>query len=1181
MARQESVSKLLYYPTPGTQVQLIASWFTNPTRSRLVDPCCGEGEALSLLKDLIAGNAETWGIELSPQRAEKAAKLLDKVLPTSFYDAQWWDRSASLIFLNPPYDWSDQRDEQGKRERHEKLFITRTVKRLVPGGHVVVIIPQSQLLDEQLARTITGWYENLMIFRFAGDEFDQFKQVIIIGTRRPAYHAPTDLQVELVTNCGKVPLVEIYPGDGRYIIPPTPEENTFRFIPVTSEALASLTSQCNPLVTHDWTRLTHVRPIGAPIHPVLQEKIGHVAMELSSGDVGVIRIETEEGPALAKGTLVKQAIRTEEIKCGEDGQASKNITELEKLATHISITRPDGDITTITTASEVAEFMTKHGSAIADALLMRNTPIYDFKPTKREWDITTKIAKGLPALPGRKERGLFPMQAHLAIATARELRIHHHGLMNCDMGFGKTATAIATAELINEWPILVMCPDHMVEKWRRDIERVSNTADPIKAMIVDTAARAGASWFETEFRPEAERLFCTIAKYERIQVEPVEGQHEGRRIRALVQGLDGNQDKLLKWMSQHKLTPKLIKLAFVQGDPGNMPARVVEFNDRDAYTLVDFFQDYDSGKLGRKAAVVCAFDPAKHDSGFVPVTVLATRRIPNNDGQMESKRVPTCPQCGAWIVDPEQRQCRNVITGRVKMQDGTYKPHSHPCGAFLHQMTRWRRTGIAHLVATKYVHRIKLYIADEIHKCKSGDTDIGTADGRFISSIKYSIALTGTLFGGAASSLFYILYRRSRGIRTTYDFKDGHNLWVDHYGIWERKWTERENDKGPRGVTTGIKRFQVRSTEKPGISPSVIRHILPQVIFGKITDLGYELPGLQEQIISVAMSARQAEQYDSADSYLLDLAKRELAVHHDMAYVSAWFSTVRSRPNSAFRDEQAICRGSILMELPAVVNDNQPLPKETKLAEIVQENMAHNRKTLVFAEQTATRDIRPRLEVMLRQLAPSARVGILNSTLKPKKRERWIENNAPALDVLIVNPKLVETGLDLVMFQEIVFFEITYSLYTLWQAMRRVWRLGQAKTVRTTFLVYKGTVEQAALDIMGTKMKYAMMLYGDNASGVLVDDSGDDDIERMMIAQALEGKTYESLGDLNHLFTTDEQRPAMDITDSPMGSPTAVSPRMPTLDPEPALKTWAAMQNFVPLKKVRKVTVNTAQVSMF
>jgi len=51
------------------------------------------------------------------------------------------------------------------------------------------------------------------------------------------------------------------------------------------------------------------------------------------------------------------------------------------------------------------------------------------------------------------------------------------------------------------------------------------------------------------------------------------------------------------------------------------------------------------------------------------------------------------------------------------------------------------------------------------------------------------------------------------------------------------------------------------------------------------------------------------------------------------------------------------------------------------------------------------------------------------------------------------------TGLDLVMFSDLIFYEVTTSLYTLWQAMRRVWRLGQNKEVNVTFLSYADTME--------------------------------------------------------------------------------------------------------------------------
>ena len=46
-------------------------------------------------------------------------------------------------------------------------------------------------------------------------------------------------------------------------------------------------------------------------------------------------------------------------------------------------------------------------------------------------------------------------------------------------------------------------------------------------------------------------------------------------------------------------------------------------------------------------------------------------------------------------------------------------------------------------------------------------------------------------------------------------------------------------------------------------------------------------------------------------------------------------------------------------------------------------------------------------------------------------RFAWVNRHAPGLDALICNPKLVETGLDLVHFSTVVFFEMDYDYLTL------------------------------------------------------------------------------------------------------------------------------------------------------
>jgi hypothetical protein len=231
------------------------------------------------------------------------------------------------------------------------------------------------------------------------------------------------------------------------------------------------------------------------------------------------------------------------------------------------------------------------------------------------------------------------------------------------------------------------------------------------------------------------------------------------------------------------------------------------------------------------------------------------------------------------------------------------------------------------------------------------------------------------------------------------------------------------------------------------------KHSVSQPIF---MDLGYALPPLSEEIIRVEMGPELKEHYRRMDEDLRNFAAQQLAAHKDSRWFSVWWNAVLRRPNSAFRDEMATLEGEEGFELPAVVNGSNPhdlLPKEAKLIELTQRNMSTGRRTLVFVEQTASRDIRPRLQSVLEANLNGLRVATLSSSLAPTKREAWLRTVGPTLDVLLVNPRLVRTGLDLIMFSDIIFFELTYSLCTLWQAMRRVSKLGQSNPVTTTFLV--------------------------------------------------------------------------------------------------------------------------------
>ena len=105
--------KMGYYPTPVEVVRTIATWFDSAegAQGRLLDPCAGKGEAARILGALL--NCQTWGAELSPVRAEEAAKVMDKLFPVAWETTSLTNESITVLFLNTPYDW--ERSEKGQK----------------------------------------------------------------------------------------------------------------------------------------------------------------------------------------------------------------------------------------------------------------------------------------------------------------------------------------------------------------------------------------------------------------------------------------------------------------------------------------------------------------------------------------------------------------------------------------------------------------------------------------------------------------------------------------------------------------------------------------------------------------------------------------------------------------------------------------------------------------------------------------------------------------------------------------------------------------------------------------------------------------------------------------------------------------------------------------------------------
>ena len=139
------------------------------------------------------------------------------------------------------------------------------------------------------------------------------------------------------------------------------------------------------------------------------------------------------------------------------------------------------------------------------------------------------------------------------------------------------------------------------------------------------------------------------------------------------------------------------------------------------------------------------------------------------------------------------------------------------------------------------------------------------------------------------------------------------------------------------------------------------------------------------------------------------------------------------------------------------------------------------------------------------------------------RREEWIARHAPGLDAVISHPRLVETGLDLFdkggrhNFPTLCFYETGYNLFTLRQASRRSWRIGQNQACRIVYFHYEGTMQERAMALMGKKLTAAQALEGTFSSEGLAAMAGEDANIEMALARSLVSRMDE--GDARRFWT--------------------------------------------------------------
>ena len=540
------------------------------------------------------------------------------------------------------------------------------------------------------------------------------------------------------------------------------------------------------------------------------------------------------------------------------------------------------------------------------------------------------------ALP-RLLRTPLGAQADAIRGAALSLKAHRGTTVVGEMGTGKTFIGAAAAYMAGFQRILVICPPHLVPKWKREVEQ---TVPGVRAAVVESIT-------------DLERLRFSIGS-----------------------------GPLFAVMSREKA-----KLSYRW-----------------------------------KAAVIERWATSRG-------------RLIREEETGEPFRVPCCPTCTAQVVDKDG----------VPLTDKDLNRRKHTCDGCGSPLWQADRSGPARYPLSDYVKRhmrgfFDLLIGDEVHEFKSRGSAQGIAAGTLAEACGKSLSLTGTLLGGYASTIFHLLYRFSPEIRTEFGRSDEHR-WIQRYGFEEVSIGKPDDDALEDGRNSRRRKYRKTVRERPGLVPSALFHIIHNTVFLRLSDVASGLPDYDEQILLSSMDTEEDTRsgsgtgstgYSQRSAYnkVFEELKKELSKAlkaGSKRLLATYLQSLLAYPDGCTRGETVFDprSGDVIVQVPPL-SEEKLYPKEKALIDLVAAERLAGRRVLVYVTHTGTRDITGRMEDILTR--HGFRVAVMKAdAVAPNKREKWVADRVKqGIDVLICHPRLVQTGLDLIDFQTLCWYEAEF-----------------------------------------------------------------------------------------------------------------------------------------------------------
>ncbi|MCF5806336.1 MULTISPECIES: SNF2-related protein [Pseudomonas syringae group] len=728
----------------------------------------------------------------------------------------------------------------------------------------------------------------------------------------------------------------------------------------------------------------------------------------------------------------------------------------------------------------LTEFIEEFGEELLESLNRSNPPVYaGIDNPARQW-----VLEGLKRQP-------FPAQAQVVQAIAALLLDQNEqaGIINAEMGTGKTMMAIALAAVMHGAGYrrtMVISPPHLVYKWRREILETIPDARVWVLNGPDTLVK--------------------LLKLRDQQGDTYDGRQEFF-ILGRVRMRMGFHWRLAFWQRRASGGRSLAACP----DCG----RLLQDQEGNLITAEEFQREERRRRCEHcDAALWTLMRPGKSDGGSRRNTILKSMcRIPTI-GPVRAERL-----LSDFGEDFLASMLLDNVSEFINLMDAK--------GNFIfsdRQAKRMERAmaniefgfGEGGYQPTEFIKRylpegfFDLLVVDEGHEYKNSGSAQGQAMGVLAAKARKTVLLTGTLMGGYADDLFYLLFR----ILTRRMIEDGYQpnargsmapaamSFMRDHGVLKDIYTERD---GSSHKTAKGKKLSVRTVKAPGFGPKGIhRFVLPFTVFLKLKDIGGNvLPGYREEFIDVPMSPDQEAAHRKL-AQTLTVELRQALARRDTTLLGVVLNVLLAWPDCCFRPEVVKHPRSrdTLAFVPPVFEDDELMPKEQALLDLCLAEKARNRKVLAYSVYTGTRDTTSRMKRVLEQ--SGLKVAVLRASVDTARREDWILDQVDrGVDVLITNPELVKTGLDLLGFPTIAFMQTGYSVYTVQQAARRSWRIGQKQVVRVIFFGYIGSSQITCLQLMAKKIAVSQSTSGDVPESGLDSLNQNGDSVEMALARQL------------------------------------------------------------------------------